>query len=110
MTIPVLAEVNEAFNPPLELDILGKKFTVKILNPNEEDPDDDGHMDLAKQEIGIRLQPAKEYNQDTGLHEVIHAVDEILSIGLKEKQVHQLAAGLIAVLKHNPEFIAWLMK
>ncbi len=96
-----------AFNPPSTIDILGKKFTVKLLGP---DDDNDGHMDLSTQEIGIRLQPAKEYNQDTGLHEVIHAVDEILSIGLKEKQVHQMAAGLIAVLKHNPDFIAWLLK
>lgn len=109
MTSSVLAEVNEVFNPPLKIDILGKKFTVKILGPSDEDYND-GHMNLANQEIGIRLQPANDYNQDTGLHEVIHAVDEILCIGLKEKQVHQLAAGLIAVLKHNPDFIAWLLK
>lgn len=107
MTKSVAVETNEVFNPPSSIIILGKKFTVKLLGPSD---DNDGHMDLSKQEIGIRLQSANEYNQDTGLHEVIHAVDEILSIGLKEKQVHQLAAGLIAVIKHNPEFVAWLLK
>lgn len=105
----VLAEVNEVFSPPSKIDILGKKFTVRILDPEDDGPND-GHMDLAKQEIGILLQPANDYNQDTGLHEVIHAIDEIISIGLRERQVHQLAAGLIAVIKHNPEFIAWLLK
>ena len=110
MTSPtVLSVVDEIFTPPSKISILGKKFTVKILGPNEVDYND-GYMDLGKQEIGVRLQPANDYNQDTGLHEVVHAVDEILSIGLKEKQVHQLAAGLLAVFKHNPEFIEWLMK
>jgi hypothetical protein len=95
--------------PPKKIDILGKKFTIKLLQPDEQE-NCDGYMNLSEQIIAIRLQPANDYNHDTGFHEMVHAVDEILSIGLKEKQVHQLSAGLIAVLKQNPDFIAWLLK
>lgn len=95
--------------PPEKIDILGKKFTVELLGPDDH-PDCDGYMEFASLKIGLRLQPAMEYNQDTVLHEVTHAIDEILSLGLKEKQVHQLAAGVIAVLKQNPAFVEWLLK
>lgn len=95
--------------PPKSIDILGKKFEIKLLEPGEQD-NCDGYMSLSEQIIAIRLQPAKDYNHDTGFHELIHAVDEILGLGLKEKQVHQLAAGLIAVMKQNPDFIEWLLK
>ncbi len=103
MTLPTLVV------PPSTINILGKKFTIICMQPDCEHTGD-GYMELQTQQIGVRLQPANDYNQDTGLHEVIHAVDEILSIGLKEKQVHQLAAGLIAVIKNNPDFVEWLTK
>lgn len=42
------------------------------------------------------------------LHELIHAVDDTLSIGLKEKEVHQLSVGLYTVLKENPNLRKFL--
>jgi hypothetical protein len=95
--------------PPEIVDVLGKKFTIKILTPDEIE-DCDGYMELAAQVIAIRLQPANDYNHDTMLHEIIHAIDETLGLGMKEKQVHQLAVGITAVLKQNPELTAWLLK
>lgn len=110
-SIPTTPKENEGINdlPPEKIDILGKKFTIKLLEPEEQE-DSDGYMELSKQVIAIRLQPANDYNHDTGLHEVIHAIDEILRLKLKEHQVHQLASGLIAVLKQNPLFVEWLLK
>jgi hypothetical protein len=94
--------------PPGKLDILGKKFKV-LQMPTDNTEDHDGLMELSKQEIWYRSQEALSYNQDTVLHETVHAIDEVLQLGLKEKQVHQLAAALLAVIKHNPKFINWLL-
>lgn len=48
--------------------------------------------------------------RDTVLHEVIHAVDFSMYLGLEERQVHALAAGLLGVLRDNPEFTALLLQ
>lgn len=95
--------------PPDSIDVLGKKFTLKQLEPDEME-DCDGYMELAAQVIGWRPQPADDYNHDTVFHEITHAVDDILLLGLKEKQVHLIASGLLAVLKQNKELAAWLLK
>jgi hypothetical protein len=100
---------NENDLPPKEVDVLGKKFTIELLSPDE-NTDCDGYMDFASLKIGLRLQPAMGYNQDTVVHEITHAIDEVLSLGLRERQVHQLAAGFIAVLKQNPALVEWLLK
>lgn len=108
---PNLFDNTKVNNPPSSIDILGKKFIVKVLTEAEADAlNVDGLMELDKQLISLRLQVADDYNHDTLLHEVIHSVDEILSIGLRERQVHQLAAGLIAVLKQNKDLTNWLFK
>jgi len=105
-----LFESNESPDdlPPDTLDIFGKRFTIKLLEPDESD-DCDGYMDLGKSEIGLRIQESNDYNKDTLLHEVVHAIDETLNLKLKESQVHQLAVGLLAVLKQNKKFSQWLL-
>jgi len=92
---------------PDKLKILGKSFSVMVLAPGQ-DEEVNGWMKLDKQQIWVRLLEAKEQVQDTMLHETIHAVDESLSLGMKEKQVFALAAGLLAVFKDNPQLISWL--
>jgi hypothetical protein len=48
--------------------------------------------------------------QDSVLHEVIHAVSDYMEIRLKEGQVTKLATGLLAVLKDNASLVAYLKK
>jgi len=95
--------------PPETVVVLGKTFKVHLIEPDEKE-DSDGEMDLGTQRISIRLQPSPEYNSDTMLHEIIHAVDEMLTLGLKEKQVHQLSVGLISVFTQNKDLMAWMLK
>lgn len=48
--------------------------------------------------------------RDTVLHEIIHAVDFSMHLGLEERQVHALAAGLLGVLRDNPQITAFLVQ
>ena len=53
----------------------------------------------------IELQKTYTHNQKlcTLIHEIIHGVDDMNDIGLKENQVIKLAKGLYQVIKDNPE-------
>jgi hypothetical protein len=94
---------------PERLKILGKPFTIKWLT-EELSPDLVGECDTDRQVISIREGQPLESEQDTLLHEVCHAIDEAMDARLKETQVKKLATGLLAVLKDNPSFVAFLKK
>lgn len=97
------------FGLPTTAKVLGKTFNLKVLVPGQNE-DVDGLMCLSRQEIWVRLLHAKEQSQDSMLHELIHAVDESLCLGMRERQVFALAAGLLAVLKDNPALTEWILK
>jgi Zn-dependent peptidase ImmA (M78 family) len=73
--------------------ILGKRYKIKYL-------DDDtmqsgyGSMQRAHGIILINKDTTEDQQAETLLHEVIHAVDEELKIGLEENDVARLAVGL----------------
>lgn len=46
----------------------------------------------------------------TVLHEVIHVIDRLNALGLKEDQVGPLAQGLYQTLRDNPTLVAAIMK
>jgi hypothetical protein len=94
---------------PERLKILGKPFTIKWLT-EELAADLMGECDTDKQVISVREGQPLEQEQDTLLHEVMHAVDEAMDAKMKETQVKKLATGLLAVLKDNPSFVAFLKK
>lgn len=108
MKTPTVSSIINPLAPPAKIDILGKKFKI-LKMADDQEADSDGMMVLPDQEIWYREHAALSYNQDTVVHEALHGIDEVLQLGLKEKQVHQLAASLLAVIKHNPEFIKWLL-
>jgi len=94
VTVPTdITIISSSDLPPEIIDILGKKFTIKLLEPTELE-DCDGYMELAAQVIGLRLQPAPDYNHDTTFHEITHAVDEILCIGLRRETSTSISCGI----------------
>lgn len=86
------------------LRILGKKYAIHFVEKVNDKEDLLGICDDQKQEIKIALYQPKDAMKDTLLHEIIHAVDYQMQLGLKERQVHCLAAGIVAVFLDNPEF------
>ena len=101
---------------PARICILGKPFKVGFvpiehigLRDNAEDDDPGmGRTSPERQEIYVRSGQPLESEQDTVLHECLHAVDETLGLQMNEYQVTVLATGLLAVLKDNPSLRSYL--
>lgn len=89
---------------PTEIRILAKPYTVAPMAHGA----GMGAADHRTQSIQIAAGQGHEQERDTLLHEVIHAIDYALHADLEERQVHALSAGLLAVLRENPEFVEWL--
>lgn len=85
------------------LRILGKTYKVKFVDKVDEE-DSLGLCKAAEQEILLRIDQPQDCLRDTLLHEIVHALDYQLHLGLKERQVHCIAMGIVAVLLDNPEF------
>ena len=90
---------------PERIRILGKAF--KVVNGPIAD-DLNGECDTDTQTLAVRDGQPLESEQDTLLHEVIHAIDEAMGLKMKEAQVKGCATGLLAVMKDNPRFISYL--
>lgn len=84
--------------------ILGKPFKIIWKPASWFQKDDEGLCYAQQQIIYIQEGLAKEEEQDVILHEIIHALDHSMHLGLDESQVSRLASGLIALFKDNPEF------
>lgn len=95
---------------PERIKILGKPFKVTYGTGAPLEELDMGDCNTEGQALTIREGQPLENEQDCVLHEVIHAVSDYMEIGLKEGQVTKLATGLLAVLKENPKFAAYLRR
>lgn len=97
---------------PETVTVIGKVFRIVQVDINDHDGLDeeaDGNQDRGKQVIKVRTGRAPDYIKDTVIHELIHAIDESLDLGMKEKQVARLATGLLAVLNDNPELKEYIL-
>jgi hypothetical protein len=95
---------------PERIEVIGKRFSVEYPTGAPLDEGLNGECDTDKQKILVRDGQPLESEQDTLLHEVLHAVDEAMGLKLKEYQVKGAATGLLAVLKRNPALVAYLRK
>ena len=91
---------------PETIRILGKIYRVsrKVMKKSF------GQCDHGQLKITINPKQAKQQEQDTVLHEVIHAVEYGMQLEMEEEQVHSLASGLYAVLRDNPKLVKYLLK
>lgn len=94
---------------PKRVKVIGKTYTIDYLDKID-DEDNLGEHDFTKQRILIRKEQHFEALRDTVMHEVMHAIDEQMSLSLKESQVHALASGLLQLIRENPKFIRFLLE
>ena len=86
---------------------------VKVLYKNykviEQENIHDGASDLYGQvlyfseEILINKDASDPIKKASLIHEIIHALDEMYCIGLKEKQVEKLGNAIYMVIEDNPQ-------
>lgn len=68
-----------------------------------------GQHDALNLTVSYDPSQPKPQQQDTLLHEFIHAIDDAMVLGLTEEQTRAAATGLLAVLRDNPEFTKYLL-
>lgn len=90
---------------PTEVKVVGKRYAIQYLDAIGMQ----GDCNNQKQIIRIEKGNALEQEQDTVLHEILHAVDYAMQTKLKEAQVAALATGLLAVMKENPVLMEYLL-
>lgn len=95
---------------PEKIKVLGKPFSVVYTTTSPLGDDLNGECDSDKQTILVRDSQPLESEQDTVLHECLHAIDEAVDAKMKETQIKKLATGLLAVLKDNPSFVSYLRR
>ncbi len=54
----------------------------------------------------LRADVLEEQQRATLCHEMLHGLDEMYSIGLKEKQIEKLGNALYMLIRDNPELFA----
>lgn len=102
---------------PQSIKILGKAYKVRVVTERADgfEAGDYGECDNDKHVITIIAGRSLGNDQDTLLHEIIHAVafqmgvdGEINKRAQEEKWVQALATGLLAVMKDNPGTVSYL--
>jgi hypothetical protein len=81
--------------------ILGKTYSLQIVDKVDEQ-DSLGECNDSLQRILVKSGQKPDQAMDTVIHEITHAIDYQMHLGLSERQVHCVAAGLTAVLLENP--------
>lgn len=89
---------------PEKVKILYKEYTVE-----EQENLHDGELDLygqihyLPQKILLNVDSSDEQKKATLIHEIIHGLDEMYCMGLKEKQIEKLGNALYMLQRDNPK-------
>lgn len=89
---------------PDSAQILYKKYTVGFDSNMRNDKGDllYGQIDHIEQLITLNEDAGIEQQKATLMHEMVHGLDELYGIGLKEKQVEKLGVALYMLVRDNP--------
>lgn len=101
---------------PAKVKVLGKTIKMHFVPAGHEllrdGPDDDmpglGRSDGLKQFIAVEEGQPLDTEQDCVLHEVMHHVEYAMKLDIPEEIIEKLSSGLLAVIKDNPGFLAYL--
>ena len=95
---------------PTKVKVLGQTFSISYVQGDPLEDDDLGECSVDKLTVSVRdgLPPEKE--KLVVVHELIHAIEDVLGLKLKESQVEGLETGLYALIRDNPSLISYLRK
>ena len=86
------------------LKIIGKTYAIEV----KEGEGDYGECFSDQCRIEIRATQCQQQQADTLLHEAFHAVDHELHCSMSEAQVRRMSTGMLALLRDNPDLVAFL--
>lgn len=91
---------------PADLDVIGKTYRVVKVAPSS----DGSHGECLDKQQELRIAPdlTLAQEQDTLLHEMLHAIDYAMNGKMSERQISVMATGLLCVMKHNPALLRYL--
>lgn len=88
---------------PEKVKVLYKEYRIsEQVNLHDEKGELFGQIQYLPQEIVLNADAEEEQKKATLVHEIVHALDEMYGIGLKEKQVEKLGTALYMLQKDNP--------
>ena len=64
-----------------------------------------GRIVYGDQRIYINSEYPETQKTTTLMHEAVHGIDDLMCLGLEEKQVSALANGIAALISDNPELL-----
>lgn len=90
---------------PEHVNILYKKYAIGTENHMRDDNGAElyGQINYLEQTITLSNASSLEQKKATLIHEIVHGIDELYGIGLKEKQVEKLGNALYVLIRDNPE-------
>ena len=86
---------------PDSVRILGKTFRINYVSAEPLAADEMGECDPDAQVITVRESQTLQSEQDTLLHECLHALENALALKLKHDDVVRLTTGLTALLRES---------
>ena len=91
-------------NIPEKVKILYKEYTVEEQeNLHDGGKELYGQIHYLSEKIMLNTNSSDKQKEATFLHEIIHGLDEMYCIGLKEKQGEKLGTALYILLQDNPK-------
>lgn len=95
---------------PSAVRIIGKTYGIAYVNGDPLAEGEFGECDFDKQRVSIADSLHLEQEQDTVLHELLHAVAHETGVNLQERQVRPLATALLGIIKENPKLMTYLRR
>ena len=90
------------FDVASRVHILHKNYTVSVCdNLHDEKSELLGHINYLTQTIELRSDAGPDDKRVTLLHEILHGIDDVYELKLKERQVDLLAKALYQLLRDN---------
>lgn len=88
---------------PNKVKILYKDYDVQEQdNLHDENGDLYGQIRYLPEKIYLNAQSSEKRKEASLIHEIIHGIDEMYFIGLKEKQIEKLGNALYVLIQDNP--------
>lgn len=92
---------------PEKVNILYKTYTIDFIdNLHDGDIDLYGQIQYIDEKILLNTGSSEEQQRATLVHELLHGMDEMYSIELKENQVEKLGNTFYMLIRDNPDMFA----